>query len=168
MQEEEVATQNSTTAGMCRHKWSASFHGNSPMPGDCLYCTVTDLKTADWLDSQALQPKENSAYLEDIKNGGRIMLAGFIFRIGRLDTNQIVVQDDSVSRTHAVITYENNKFFLLDLGSTNGTLINGSPVRRRAYMNDQDIIRVGQVQFRFCCKTVISRVQNSTHVTAGC
>jgi predicted component of type VI protein secretion system len=166
--QEPVATQISTTAGMCRHKWSASFHGNAPMPSNCLYCTVTDLNTADWLDAQALQPSENSAYLEDIKNGGKIRLAGFIFRIGRLNTNQIVVQDDSVSRTHAVITYENNKFFLLDLGSTNGTLINGSPVRGREYMNDQDIIRVGQVQFRFCCKTVIRHVQNSTYASAGC
>jgi hypothetical protein len=165
--QEQVATKNLNTAGMCRHKWSASFHGSNPMPNDCLYCTVTDLKTADWLDSEALQVSGNCAFLEDIKNGGRIPLAGFIIRIGRLDTNQIVVQDDSVSRAHAVITYENNKFFLLDLGSTNGTLLNGNPVRRRECMNDQDIIRVGQVQFRFSCKTVISRVQNSTYVTAG-
>ncbi len=156
---EQVAGQSPTTTGTgtCRHKWSASFHGNNPMPDNCLYCTVTDLKVADWLDAQPLQAIENSAYLEDIQNGGKIGLAGFIFRIGRLDTNQIVVKDDSVSRTHAVITYENNQFFLLDLGSTNGTLINGSPVRRREYINDQDIIRVGQVQFRFSCKTVISR-----------
>jgi hypothetical protein len=165
--QEHFAIGNSSSAGMCRHKWSASFHGNNPAPDNCLYCTVTDLKVSDWLDSEALQITEKNAYLEDIKHGGRIPLAGFIFRIGRLDSNQIVVQDDAVSRSHAVITCEDNRFFLLDLGSTNGTLLNGSPVRRRERLNDQDVIRVGQIQFRFACKTVISHVQNSTYAVAG-
>jgi pSer/pThr/pTyr-binding forkhead associated (FHA) protein len=125
------------------------------------------MNTSDWLDSEALQIPESTAFLEDIKNGGSIPLVGFIFRIGRLDANQIVVQDDSVSRTHAVITCEDNKFFLLDLGSTNGTLLNGCPVRRRERMRDGDIIRLGRVQYKFSCKTVISHINNLTYATAG-
>ena len=99
--QEQIATQKMTgeETGMCRHKWTASFYGTSTQPVKCLYCTVTDLKTADWLDKEALQISEKNAFLEDIKNGGKIPLQGFIFRIGRLDTNQIVVQDDSVSRS---------------------------------------------------------------------
>lgn len=139
------------SSGMCRHQREASLHGVSLSGEKCVYCTVTDLRANDWLDEsiQALQGSVRNCYLEDIKNGGRIPLVGYIFRIGRLDSNHIVVKDESLSRTHAVITYEDGRFFIQDLGSTNGTLRNGSSLRQRECLADGDIIRLGSTQFQF-------------------
>lgn len=73
-----------------------------------------------------------------------VPLAGERLTIGREDSNSIVVHDASVSREHAVLEQLERKWILRDLGSTNGTRVHGSPVRRHV-VADGDIIRVGNV-----------------------
>jgi type VI secretion system protein len=68
-------------------------------------------------------------------------------RIGRADDNDYVLREGSVSRTHAVITYEDGDYFLIDENSANGTYINDSPDRLepgKAYrIRDGDRLRIG-------------------------
>lgn len=45
--------------------------------------------------------------------------------IGRLSTNDVVLADSNVSRRHAELRRQGSKWILVDLGSTNGTLVNG-------------------------------------------
>ncbi len=53
-----------------------------------------------------------------------------VLNIGRLDTNDIVLDDYKVSREHAVLKYNGVEFMLLDLASTQGTYVNGKRIDR--------------------------------------
>lgn len=67
----------------------------------------------------------------------------YIYTIGRSESNNIVIDDPSVSREHLRIEMENaEKIMLEDLDSTNGTSVNGKRVKRCS-INAQDLIVVG-------------------------
>ena len=71
-----------------------------------------------------------------------------VIAIGSLDDNDITLRDDTVSRFHCRIVQDDTHTLLLDLGSTNGTHINGVRVRE-AYLSPGDTIAVGNTQVRF-------------------
>jgi len=76
--------------------------------------------------------------------------AGAICRIGRTDQNSIMLADDLVSRTHALIQgTDNNRFYLMDLGSRNGTFLNRRRVTVPAALADGDIIAIGNQEICF-------------------
>jgi hypothetical protein len=53
-----------------------------------------------------------------------------VMNIGRLESNDIVLDDYKVSREHAVLKYLGSEFVLIDLASTHGTLVNGTRIDR--------------------------------------
>lgn len=67
-------------------------------------------------------------------------------RLGRADDNDILVPDASVSSHHAELLVDNGQIFLRDLGSTNGTTINGAPAQESA-IQPGDLLRFGDVEF---------------------
>jgi len=73
--------------------------------------------------------------------------------VGRDDTSEIHVSDDSVSRNHASIVVDNGKFVVRDNGSTNGTYVNGERVSRRV-LRHHDLIRFGSCLFMVDLKDV--------------
>src|SRR5262249_46350983 len=68
--------------------------------------------------------------------------------IGRLTSNQLCVGDASVSRQHCVIRSCKGGYKLRDLGSNNGTFVNGNRIVERL-LTDGDKIRVGDTVFCF-------------------
>lgn len=70
-------------------------------------------------------------------------------RIGRLADNDLVIPDPGVSRHHAEVVEDGGRYLIRDLGSTNGTLVNGSPVTTHR-LQDGDRIAFGRsvVEFR--------------------
>jgi hypothetical protein len=68
--------------------------------------------------------------------------------IGRGAINDIVIPEQTVSTKHATITIENGSFFLNDLGSTNGTFVNGSRIDKKL-LKAGDIIKFGAANCRF-------------------
>jgi predicted component of type VI protein secretion system len=71
-------------------------------------------------------------------------------RIGRDPSNQIILNDDRyTSRYHAWITYEADNFWLEDLGSTNGTLLNGELVEKREQLHSGDRVKIGETEMTF-------------------
>lgn len=62
--------------------------------------------------------------------------------IGRASDNDIVIHEPEVSRHHARIEYRNGYFEIVDLGSTNGTMVNRKRVDRRR-LNDGDEVSLG-------------------------
>lgn len=68
--------------------------------------------------------------------------------IGRDLGCSIVVDDPFASAQHAALTYRGRAWYLEDLGSTNGTLLNGQPVSGPAPLGFGDIVGVGELAFR--------------------
>lgn len=64
--------------------------------------------------------------------------------IGRSPDADLVIADDFVSAIHAKIVPADDGFMLEDLGSTNGTRLNGQPVTRPLSIGAGDIIELGQ------------------------
>jgi ABC transport system ATP-binding/permease protein len=71
-----------------------------------------------------------------------------ILRIGRAGDNDVVVADLSVSRHHAELRNVGGRYEIVDLGSHNGTFLNGSQIAYRAPVTEQDIIGIGMATFR--------------------
>ncbi len=68
--------------------------------------------------------------------------------VGRSDSANIQVDQESVSRQHVKIVTTEGKARLFDLGSTNGTFVNDQRTRE-AELRDGDLIRVGQTIFKY-------------------
>ena len=66
-----------------------------------------------------------------------------ILSIGRMDDNDIVIDDPGVSRYHARLTRSEGKWILEDLGSSNGTFINGQRIRVPTYLAADSQIGLG-------------------------
>ena len=67
-------------------------------------------------------------------------------RIGKAEDNDLVVDDPHVSRHHACLTKEQGYWTLEDLGSTNGTFVNGAQiVKKRVTPTDKIILGLGYV-----------------------
>lgn len=68
--------------------------------------------------------------------------------IGRGSHNEILVADASLSRVHARVLALGDMFVLQDVGSSNGTLVNGQPVTTHA-LAPGDVVTLGKVELRF-------------------
>jgi pSer/pThr/pTyr-binding forkhead associated (FHA) protein len=79
--------------------------------------------------------------------GRQVPLVGRI-SLGRDKTNDIVLEDKLVSRRHAVIQKIGEEYFLEDLGSTNGTQVNGERVPAKRYMrlSLNDVVLIGRTE----------------------
>jgi predicted component of type VI protein secretion system len=64
--------------------------------------------------------------------------------IGRGRSADVVLAEATISRSHAAIGYEAEGFFVQDLGSTNGTSVNGSRIERTR-LKDRDSIQMGKL-----------------------
>jgi type II secretory pathway predicted ATPase ExeA len=80
--------------------------------------------------------RDNATFLE-VPLGRDKML------VGRHSFNDICLRDSSVSRHHALIVPDGSAWVVVDLGSTNGTTVNGQTVRQRT-LADRDEIKVGR------------------------
>jgi hypothetical protein len=69
--------------------------------------------------------------------------------IGRSTEADIVINDSFVSHEHACITRFKQDYWLADLHSTNGTLLNKRPLKEETCLKDGDTITIGAVTFRF-------------------
>jgi EAL domain-containing protein (putative c-di-GMP-specific phosphodiesterase class I) len=90
-------------------------------------------------------------------------VASFPFTIGRNDTADLHIDSSQVSREHAVITRQGRKFRVRDLGSTNGTFLNGQKIDE-AMLCDGDLLVVADVEFTFFCGAAGPRRQTATAV----
>lgn len=79
---------------------------------------------------------------------GRSFALEVITPLGRDVNNAIVIDDPFASADHAVLTYRGRSWYLEDLGSTNGSYVNGRRVEGVAPMGFGDELQIGQVRMR--------------------
>jgi hypothetical protein len=72
--------------------------------------------------------------------------------IGRKEDNQIKLSDPEISRTHSLIIIINHQPWLEDMGSTNGTYLNGKKVTERIKLQNGDLISLGNTVVEFSLK----------------
>jgi pSer/pThr/pTyr-binding forkhead associated (FHA) protein len=78
-----------------------------------------------------------------------VKLADLGTTIGRDPTNDVILHDDKmVSRSHAEIVCRNEQWYLIDLRSRNGTLVNGRAAQRHP-LREGDVIGIGSARFEF-------------------
>ncbi len=71
------------------------------------------------------------------------------FTVGRDEKNFIVCDMDNVSRRHAQVVHRGGKFFVRDLGSTNGTYLNDEEIREEQPLRSGDLVKIGSAIFKF-------------------
>jgi len=84
--------------------------------------------------------------------------------VGRATDNPICIQDSSVSRKHIILRRVDNAWTVTDLGSGNGTIINGDPIADETVLANGDVITLGDTEVTF------ADVANSTmmvDITSG-
>jgi hypothetical protein len=69
-------------------------------------------------------------------------------RLGRSPDNDIILRDPATSGHHARVERRGDQFWIIDLGSTNGTLVNGEPVQEQQ-LSSGDRITIGQNAVNF-------------------
>ena len=76
--------------------------------------------------------------------GVTFSLEGDQIIIGRDATNGLAINDAEVSRKHSRLVFQGGKYVLEDLGSTNGTFVNGQRLAGPAVLKSGDIISLGE------------------------
>lgn len=92
-----------------------------------------------------------------------------ITRIGRGAENEIVIEDDTVSTNHAIISQQQDDkeeiiYFIKDLDSTNHTYVNNVEITNHK-LTDGDIIRIGNTRFKFSTRSFIPQQEISHEKT---
>jgi len=81
--------------------------------------------------------------------GNRVLLqTDRVTRLGRAEDNDVILADNRSSRNHAMITNNNGRFFIRDLGSSNGTFVGEVRITEQP-LSDGDHIRLGDTRFTF-------------------
>lgn len=81
--------------------------------------------------------------------GRRLPITLPVVNVGRADYNDIVIADPSVSTTHAKLQRKDDVWVLTDLGSTNGTYVEGEPVTGETALTPGTTLRFGDVAALF-------------------
>lgn len=87
---------------------------------------------------------------------GTALPLGTVASVGRDIDNEVVIQDPTVSGRHAVFSFREGAWWVEDLGSTNGTAVNGRRLteRAQALLRSGDVVQVGGVSLRLVAPTL--------------
>ena len=76
--------------------------------------------------------------------GAAFILEGDQMTIGRDSTNEITINDAEISRRHARLTFQGGTYVLADLGSTNGTFVNGQRLAGPRVLKAGEVVSFGE------------------------
>ena len=83
------------------------------------------------------------------RDGTRHPAGNSTLKLGRSTDNDIQIADGQASRHHAEIRYDNGRHHIVDLNSTNGTLVNDNRITSAHALSHGDIITIGNTEFRY-------------------
>lgn len=124
-----------------------------------LYAFLAVIVGLIWQDLRAASrhmPQRRTVYghLIVVEGGDSGLVPGDAFPIepvtslGRDLSNTVTLRDSFASAEHALLSLRDDLWWLEDLGSTNGTFVNGMPVEEPTLVADGDVIRVGGVELK--------------------
>lgn len=118
-------------------------------PGPVAYSDATGMHVAGAaLDGPTGMPKLRVDKAAGLRSGAAYDITqGAV--LGRSDHADIVLQDSFSSSRHAELSPHGDAVVLEDLGSTNGTYLNGAPLTGPQPLHDGDRIRIGDSEFTF-------------------
>jgi len=108
--------------------------------------TVLGVRAASVTDRFASQ--EFSLVLLNGPQSGQSFPIGQSLRIGKAPDNDVVLDHPTVSRNHLTVRRQGDTFTVQDLGSTNGTFIDGAQIKE-GFLRAGALLEVGDVQLRF-------------------
>ena len=80
-----------------------------------------------------------------------------VIKIGKVPTAHVCIEDESVSRMHAIVEILDETAYLIDLGSTRGTFVNGQKINK-AKLSDGDVITVGDMRVELMITNALAPV----------
>ena len=84
----------------------------------------------------------------DLRPGVSFLLQP-VTTVGRHPDSTMPIDEPFVSAEHAELAYDNGRWWLRDLGSTNGTFLNGNPVTVATGIRPGDIVQFGRIKMQF-------------------
>ena len=96
--------------------------------------------------------------IEGLEPGREFALKGQQWVLGRSPECDVVLDVAAVSRRHVILSAESGRFFVQDLGSRNGTYINGTRVSDRAPLQNGDQMLICDILFEFLNEELASRI----------
>jgi pSer/pThr/pTyr-binding forkhead associated (FHA) protein len=82
------------------------------------------------------------------QRGTEFVVASDVLRVGKAPDNDLVVSDETVSRTHFEIVRDAKGYLVRDLHSTNGTFLDGAEIKE-AYLRAGSVVGAGAVELKF-------------------
>jgi hypothetical protein len=98
--------------------------------------------------------------------GKTFPLEGDVLTIGREAGNQIAINDAEISRKHSQLVFQGGKYVLTDLGSTNGTFVNGQRLTGQHVLQSGEIISLGE-QINLLYEAIVVVDPNATMLSGG-
>jgi hypothetical protein len=99
-------------------------------------------------DGHHLQPRLEVIAAMGYDPGTLLDLSGGV-TLGRADVADIRVEDQFASSSHARIYERGDAMYIEDMGSTNGTYLNGRELQSSERLNPSDLIRIGDTEYRY-------------------
>ncbi|MBN1488205.1 MAG: FHA domain-containing protein, partial [Anaerolineae bacterium] len=119
-------------------------------PGDSMRCGQTIFTLQDTKSFGHTPQTPTLTIKSGTQKGAQFPLPQKPFiTLGRGSENDIVIQDARASRKHAQIVKDGATYYLYDLGSAGGTLINGTPINQQYRLKNGDEIQMGHTIILF-------------------
>jgi hypothetical protein len=96
----------------------------------------------------AAQEKPHGLLRQLDGDAGRVFPLAPVTSIGRAPGNSIVLEDDYVSNEHALLMLRGRQWWVEDLNSRNGTLLNGEPLFGATIISAGDVLTIGSSQLK--------------------
>lgn len=115
--------------------------------GEVSFSFQTKGTTDDTRSLTAQQPTVKLICEDGMEKGFEFTIKDNVSSIGRSESNAIKLFHKSISRKHSEITIEGGKVYLSDLGSMNGTRLNGKDVKSKTEIKNNDHVEIGELKF---------------------
>ncbi|MBI3762614.1 MAG: FHA domain-containing protein [Chloroflexi bacterium] len=119
--------------------------------GTIIYLLWRDVRTATETASARQRRLGQLTALSDSVAGegaARVYPLLPITSLGRAPTNMVTLSDEAVSLEHALLVLRGGQWWLEDLGSRNGTTLNGAPVAQPVVVSAGDVIGIGKTRLK--------------------